>query len=219
MMPNLEAAAIKAAETLIEYRISAAPVEPIHILKSTPNVVVTTFAEMALEAGMERNNLLKIFSKESHDAMTYIREIRGKLRYFVVFNQRLPMFMIQRGLARELGHVLLGHDGSRPEDVRMEEANVFAYHLICPRAVVRAVQDSPIRMTTEVLGTMTGCYERCLAGMRKTPGVNVPAELNRQVKAQFADYLEDFIDFYSILSDSDESADADFGTFMDGYCE
>ena len=219
MMPNLEAAAIKAAETLIEYRISAAPVEPIHILKSTPNVVVTTFAEMALEAGMERNNLLKIFSKENHDAMTYIREIRGKLRYFVVFNQRLPMFMIQRGLARELGHVLLGHDGSRPEDVRMEEANVFAYHLICPRPIIRAVQDSPIRLTTEVLGTMTGCFERCLAGMRKTPGVKVPAKLNRQVKAQFADYLEDFIDFYSILSDSDESADANFGTFMDGYVE
>ena len=35
-------------------------------------------------------------------------------------------------------------------------------------------------MSVEVLGNMTGCYERCLAGMRKTPGVKVPAELNRK---------------------------------------
>lgn len=219
MTPDLERAAIKATEVLIEYHISAAPVEPIHILKSTKNVIVSTFAEMALETGIDRSSVMNIFSKENHDAMTYIRTVRGITKYFVIYNQRLPEFMIQRGLARELGHVMLGHDGSRPEDIRMMEANVFAYHLICPRPIIKAIQDSPIRMTTEVLGTMTGCFERCLAGMRKTPGVCVPAELNRKIKAQFADYLEDFIDFYSILSSTDESADANFGTYMDGYCE
>lgn len=219
MKPNLEAAALKAAETLIEYKISAAPVEPIHIIKSMPNVIVTTFAEMALEVGMERKNLLEVFSIENHDAMTYIKQIHGKLRYFVVFNQRLPMFMVQRGLARELGHVLLRHNGSRPEDVRMAEANAFAYHLLCPRPLVKAVQESGLRLSIEVLGNMTGCYERCLAGMRKIPGVHVPAELNRQVKAQFADYIENFLDFQALLSETDESAVADFGTFMDGYEE
>lgn len=219
MIPNLERAAIKATEILVEYHISAAPVEPIHILKSTPNVIVSTFAEMALETGVERSNLLKIFSAENHDAMTFAKTIKGKLMYYVVFNQRLPVFMVQRGLARELGHIILGHDGSRPEDVRMAEANAFAYHLLCPRAIVKAMWDSPVRMSTEVLGTMTGCYERCLAGMRKTPGVHVPAELNRMVKEQFSDYIENFLDFQAILSPTDESADADFGSYMDGYEE
>ena len=55
--------------------------------------------------------------------------------------------------------------------------------------------------------------------MRKTPGAHVPAELNQMVKAQFAGYLHDFLDFQSLISDADESRDADFGSFMDFYEE
>ena len=44
----------------------------------------------------------------------------------MIYNQELPCRMIRHAVARELGHIVMEHDGSRPEDVRMEEANYFA---------------------------------------------------------------------------------------------
>ncbi len=82
-----------------------------------------------------------------------------------------------------------------------------------------AVMDSGIRFTVEVLGNLTGCYEQCLSGMRELPGVRVPKELNRAVRAQFASCLSDFLSLQSYLSRSENSAMADFGTYMDGYEE
>ena len=70
-----------------------------------------------------------------------------------------------------------------------------------------------------MLGAMTGCYERCLQGMRKTPPVHVPADLNRAVRDQFADYISNFLDYESYLSKSDESMLANLGTYMEGYEE
>ena len=103
--------------------------------------------------------------------------------------------------------------------VRAEEAITFARHLICPRPLIRAILDSGIRLTVETLGNITGCYERCLAGLRKTPGVSVPPEMNRQIRDQFADYVTDFVRFQPIISREDETPVADFGTYMDGYEE
>ena len=110
------------------------------------------------------------------------------------------------------------HKKKPHKDVRYDEAQCFAYHLICPRPLIQAVNESGIRYSVEVLGNMTGCYERCLAGMRKTPGANVPAELNRQVREQFKDYLENYLDYLTFVKE-DESATADFGTYMEGYAE
>lgn len=47
----------------------------------------------------------------------------------------------------------------------------------------------------------------------------MPAELNRKVKEQFADYISNFISYQSILIDRDTSPVADFGDFMNGYEE
>lgn len=46
--------------------------------------------------------------------------------YLVIYNQEMPCKSIRYAVARELGHIVMEHDGSRPEDVRMEEANCFA---------------------------------------------------------------------------------------------
>lgn len=219
MNPNIDTAAIKAAETLIMHQVRTGPVDPLPIIKSIPGVMAVSFAEMAHQIDLDRETLLRSVGTENHDAMSFCRIVNGRALRFVVFNQRLPLYMLQRGLARELGHIILGHDGSRPEDVRIAEAQTFAYHLLCPRPLVRAIQDSGIRFSTEVLGNATGCFERCLAGMRKTPGAHVPAELNQMVRDQFAEYLHDFLDFQSLISAADESRDADFGSFMDFYEE
>lgn len=219
MTPDYERAAIMAAEMLIKHNITTAPVMPLPVFKRTPGVLVLSFTELSGRIGIGRDNLLTAFDTESHDAVTSIHFEDGKLRYLVTYNQRLPFYLLQRALARELGHIVLGHDGSRPEDVRMAEAYCFAHHFLCPRPLVRAIQDSGIPFTVEVLGAMSGCYERCLQGMRKTPPVHVPAELNRKIKQQFQDYISNFLDFESYLSASDESMLANFGTYMDGYTE
>ena len=219
MTPNIDNAAIRAMETLITYGISSAPIDPIAILKRRHDVMVMSFTEMSYQCGMERNTLISRFGVENQDAITYVKQLEGRLVYVILYNQRLPFYMIQRGLARELGHIVLEHDGSRPEEVRAYEAQIFAYHLLCPRPLIRAIKDSNIRFSIEVLGNTTGCYEMCLTGMRHTPGANVPPEINRKVREQFADYIRNFVDFMSLIQSNDMSVLADFGTYMDNYEE
>ena len=219
MTPDYDAAATKACETLIKHNICCAPVDPLPILKSMHGVLVLTFAEMANAIGLDRHDVITSFASDNRDVVTSVNLINGKLRYFVAYNQRLPFYMLQRALARELGHIILQHDGTRPEDVRMEEAFCFARHLLCPRPLIKALQAAINPLTIEMLGNVTGCYERCLAGMRRTPGAHVPAELNRLVKDQFEDYISNFIDCHEILTANDITGIADFGTFMENYEE
>ena len=219
MTPDYDRAATAAAEILIKYGISTAPVDPIPIFKKADNFNVVTFTEMSKMIGISRTDLVSTFEAENHDAVTSVYLKNGKKHYIVAYNMRLPQYIVQRALAREMGHIVLDHDGTRPEDVRNAEALCFAHHLLCPRALIHAIQAAGFRITTEVLGNTTGCYERCLIGMRKTPATHVPADLNRRIRDQFADYLADFIDFQSYLSQEDDSMIANFGTFMDGYEE
>ena len=219
MTPDYDRAATAAAEILIKYGISTAPVDPIPIFKKAPGFNVVTFTEMSRMIGVERSDLMSNFETESHDAVSSVYMKNGKPHYLVAYNMRLPQYLIQRALAREMGHIVLGHDGTRPESVRNAEALCFAHHLICPRALIHALQEAGIKITTEVLGNTTGCYERCLIGMRHDPATHVPAYLNRQIRAQFSDYISDFLDFQSFLSKDDDSMIANFGTFMDGYEE
>ena len=219
MMPDYDRAATAAAEILIKYGINTAPVDPIPIFKHADNFNVVTFTEMSRRIGMDRRDLLSSFDAENHDAVSSVYLNHGQPHYLIAYNMRLPQYIIQRALAREMGHIVLCHDGSRPEDVRNAEALCFAHHLLCPRALIHAIQESGTRITVEVLGNTTGCYERCLIGMRRTPATHVPPDLNRQVRELFSDYISEFLDFQSYLSEGDESMIANFGTFMDGYEE
>lgn len=218
MKPDYQKAAVKAAETIIKYGISSAPILPLPILKRMPGVLVVSFAEMSQSSGIDRKNLVTMFGNENQDAITSVHNKNGKLVYLVAYNQRLPIYMIQRSLAREMAHIVLEHDGSLPEDVRYAEANCFAQHLLCPRPLIHAVQQSGIRVSVEVVGNMTGCYERCFQSLRKAPGVSVPAQLNRKIREQFSDYLENYMDFLRFVTE-DDSATANFGTYMEGYVE
>lgn len=218
MTPDYDQAALKATETLIQYDITAAPVSPIPIIKALPNALLLPFAEMALRVGEDRDQVIRTFG-ESQDAVSSVHLSGGKLRYVVAYNQRLPAYLVQRALARELGHIVLSHDGSRPDAVRTEEANCFARHLICPRPLIRALQDAGIALTIETLGNITGCYERCIAGLRKTPGTAVPPDLNRALRSQFADYVSNYAKFQPILAREDDTPVVNFGTYMDGYKE
>ena len=217
MKADINKAATLAMETIIKYGISTAPVMPLPVFKKIPGVLLMSFAEMSDLTEIDRSKLVPMFG-ESQDAATF-HVNSDKLKYIVVYNQRLPFYMLQRALARELGHIVLGHDGTRPEEVRTAEAYAFAHHLLCPRPLLRAIQDAGIKMTVEVVGSVTGCYERCMSAIRKEPAAEVPADLNRTVREQFADYLNNLVAFQPYLSFDDTSALADFGHYMDFYTE
>ena len=219
MIPDYENAALQATRILIKYGINSAPISPLPILKNYPGVLVISYDSLSDKMQQDRRSLISSFCEKSQDAFTTVSVRNGKQFYIVTYNQHLSQVLIQRSLARELGHIVLGHDGTRPEEVRNNEARAFAHHLLCPRPLIHAVQASGIRLTEEVLGNLTGCYHHCLSCMRHTPGVHVPAELNKIVFEQFKDYFMNFFYYQQSVMHGDGSALADLGTYMDGYEE
>ena len=91
-----------------------------------------SFLEMASAIGVNRESLLNACGEDNQDAITTVQKCaKGNTRYLITYNQQLPDYQIRKALARELGHIVLGHDGSRPEEVRDDEALCFAYHFLC----------------------------------------------------------------------------------------
>lgn len=219
MNPDYQRAAVKASEILVRYGIISTPVSPLPILKKTPGVLVFSYQALSGEVDQDRACVMSFFGENNQDAFTTVNMKDGKPQYIITYNQRLSQVYVQRSLARELGHIVLGHDGSLPEDIRNEEAKCFANHLLCPRPLIHAVQAFGFRVTTEVLGNLTGCYDYCLSCMRRIPSVDVPPELNRAVRDQFMPFIINFIEYHRSVSHSDVSPLADFGTYMDGYRE
>ena len=95
---------------------------PLQILKNLAHVESASFASASSRYGINREALLSMFDDGNQDAITMYRN--GS--YLVIYNQELPCKTIRHAVARELGHIVMEHDGSRPEDVRMEEAEYFA---------------------------------------------------------------------------------------------
>ena len=117
MKPDLEKAARKAKEL----KESGADC-PLQILKTLKHVGAASFADASARYGINRESLLAMFDDGNQDAITMYRN--GS--YLVIYNQELPCRIIRHAVARELGHIVMEHDGSRPEDVRMAEAEYFA---------------------------------------------------------------------------------------------
>ena len=219
MTPDYQAAAIKAAETLIFHNVRTAPVLSLPILKNTPGVLVFSFETLAHHVEKDRRCVIDTFGERNQDAFTTVLVRDGHPQYIVTYNQLLPHVLIQRALARELGHIVLGHDGIDPESAACDEVKCFAQHLLVPRPLIYAIQSSGIRLTVDVLKNLTCCSDHCIACMRRLPGVSVPAELNRAIRDQFMPYFVNFFEYQRNASLRDPSALADLGSFMDGYEE
>ena len=216
MIPDYEKAASLAMETLIKNNINEAPISPLPILKRIQGILVLSFAELSELINMERGSLISLFGA-NQDAATFL--ISEKNKYIVAYNKKLPLCAVQWAIARELGHILLGHDGSRPEDIRMKESYFFAHHLLCPRPLVKAIQEKGIRITKEVTGSVTGIHERFLSSIKAEPGVYILPELNRAVRDHFTDYVDNYIEYQKYFTQDDQTDIFDFGSYMEGYQE
>ena len=221
MTPNYEKAATQALEILRDSGITETPVFPLPILKNLPGVRVMSFSEMADENGIERKNLIPLFGR-NQDAATFVFNIPGfeEIKYVVIYNMQLTFERIRKAAARELGHIILGHDGvTRTTEVRLAEAMAFAFNLLCPRPILNMLIEGGVPLTMNVLKDTIGCSEECVEGMRKIPGVHVPAELNRQVRALFEPHIAEYIRFHNTWPVKDTSPVADLGNYMDNYEE
>lgn len=217
MQPDYDKAATKAMEILIENKITETPIDSLSILLKYPGVRVMSFTKFAQRAGMERKELIPLFG-ENQDACTFQLDFIEGVRYVVVYNMRLPYEIIMRGIARELGHIALDHDGeTRSTEVRKAEAMCFAHHLISPRPIINMLQQIPLTMN--VLTATTGCSDECVDDLRELPGVHVRKELNAAVRDQFARGIKEYIRFYNASNKVDKSPVIDFGTYMEGYEE
>ena len=218
MTPNYDRAATKALEVLRDNKIHAAPIDPFPILKNWPGVIMMSFEEMSNEMEIDRKDI--IYScKESPDAVTAVQVDGEELHYIVAYNRYLSMGILQKALARELGHVVLGHDGSLPDDIRTAEAKCFANHLLCPRPLIHSIQATGLKITKHVLNSVTDFYDDCMICMRNIPETHVPKELNREVRDMFMHYILNYFEYRRIVMHRDGTELVDFGTFMDGYEE
>lgn len=219
--PDYELAAVRALEILRDNCITETPVNPLPVLLQTPGVRVIPFTKMANEINRERLDLIPMFGANT-DAATFHLQMEGleDVEYVVVYNMRLPFEIIWRGIARELGHIILGHTGTaRTPEARMAEALCFAHHLISPRPVIRYLQQSGLPLTMNVLSAVTGCSDECVDELQRLPGVIVPSHLNALIRDRFAPHLSEYINFHRSSPKTDRSPVVDFGTFMDNYEE
>ena len=219
--PDLESAAVRAMEILRDHRITETPINPVGFLEEYNNVRVMPFARMAQIAGMERKDLIPLFGSNQDAALFHMAMPgMGTIDYVIVYNMRLPIEIIYRGIARELGHIALGHDGqTRHPEARMAEALTFAHHLLCPRPVIHLIRESGIPLTMDVLTETLGCSDVCVSDMQTIPGVRVPADLNREIKELFAPHILEYISFHKSSPMKDRSPVLDLGTYMENYEE
>lgn len=219
MLPNYDLAATKAMELLISNKITETPILSLPILKNYPHVRIMSFANMADDSEIKRDDLVLKFGS-NQDAATFRMYGMEDVDYVVVYNMRLTHEDIRRAIARELGHIVLGHDGqTRSTEVRMAEALCFAHHLLTPRPIIHMIQQSNIPFTMNVLVHTTGCSKDCIDEIQQIPGVNVPEELNRKVRDLFAPHILEYIRFHKSAPKKDTSAIIDFGSYMDNYKE
>ena len=118
MKPDYKTSAQKAAETFDKYKTD----DPLSVLEQMPNVLL-----IAIDAKDDNGDASCTF-----DAMTVMSKPDGKARYIVIYNKNISPVRLRFALARELGHIVLQHDDSDPDDVRSEEAGSFAHYLFRP---------------------------------------------------------------------------------------
>ena len=219
--PDYQKAATRALETLVRFGVDSAPINPIPMILSMPDAVtLVTYSQLSDDTGVNRMDLIRK-AAYAPDAFSSANLIDGKRHYIIAYNKKLGEnnHSLHCALARELGHVILGHDGSLPYDVRMEEVRCFHHHLLAPRPLIHMIQASGIRLTTATLNFITGCNDQCLSSMRTIPAVETPSDLNRAVRDQFNEYFFNHFEVQRVRTANDGTALADFGTYMEGYKE
>ena len=133
MKPDYKRSATAALETVIDFDLNPNRIDPLSVLTRLKNVLLLPFrAESALgEFAIAGDN---------QNAFTLVNRKNGKLQYIVIYNQATPQTQLDFALSRELGHIILEHDGTSPESVWDAEANCFANHFLRPFPMAKEIR-------------------------------------------------------------------------------
>jgi hypothetical protein len=178
---------------------------------------VVSFADVSDSSGISHHEVVQNLFGQNRDAITSIHHESGKPEYVIAYNSLLPFAAVQRALAREMGHILLGHHDN--SQTNAAEAACFMHHLLCPRPLIYTVQATGIRITEDLFSMLTGVCDQDLMAMRRIPETSVPASMNRFIRNTMFPFVINFFEYYQTVSMNDGSAIADFGSYMDGYEE
>lgn len=125
--PNYQRATEKAEEAVSRFGACSSPDDLLQILSMLPNVSVFALSVDSVPG------------REAWDAFSCVRQHGSGFQYIVVYNRALPPLTLASVLARELGHVILEHDGSDSESVWMAEAVCFSRRFLSFQASVPSV--------------------------------------------------------------------------------
>ena len=136
MRPDYRKAAEKAIETHRRFKTDISHIDALPILKQLQNVLMIDYTEFGIigNIGFCCNSTT---ADDNQDAITLVSRKNGKLKYIIIYSRNCPDAQLELALCRELGHVILEHDGSTPEFVWMEEANCFAHYFLCPLPLLK----------------------------------------------------------------------------------
>lgn len=135
MNPNLEIAAEKAVETVLRFNLNTRKPDPLPVLEQLNNVYLISHDFPVSSVG------------GNQDAITLVNKAESGLQFIVMYNRTIDPFALRIALARELGHIILNHDGSTPEEEWSAEANCFAYHFLCPMIKTKKINYRPLRVS------------------------------------------------------------------------
>lgn len=145
MRPDYRRAAEKATETFSQYKMDADNIEPLRILRKLDNVMLVEYSISEMVDGIDFPDSTVTLDSDK-DAVTLVNRINGKLKYITIYNRKVSVERLTLALARELGHVILEHDGNTPEFVWLEEANCFAHHFLCPLSLIKPVKEKTVKI-------------------------------------------------------------------------
>ena len=144
-MKNLKRAAAKAIETLVAYGMTSTTADPLAVLLKLDNALPIPYEAMD---SMGISCLDNDSFDSAQNAFTLVNKKNGKLQYIVLYNNSLEPQLLRLALAKELGHVVLKHDGNAPEYIWIEESSCFAhFFLFSPSYEPKIVNYRPVRAT------------------------------------------------------------------------
>ena len=218
MLPDFDRAATVAAQALVDSHIEKLPVRPESVIQTLPNTVLVPYRDVARILNVPRDELL-VMLDPARDAVTYVMNLSDGRQYYVVaYNQQKSFDRLRFTLAHELGHRLLLHNGSRPEAVREAEADHFALHYCCPRAMVALLTRRGIPPLDINFINLAGLSPYAIGKYAGCAPSHVDKHLNRILREQFIGYLDSLFDYGLIVREPGPAAcPVDMGRFMEGY--
>lgn len=176
--PDYDRAATMAYRCITALGVNRMPIDPLFMLKKCRNVALKPYSALREEAHMSAWEFDRHVSV-GQDAFVARRSRQGKVHYLVCYEDEGNPARRRFTLAHELGHIVLGHtDQGAYEE---EEANHFAMHLLCPRPVLRQLEQQSAPLCAERIATVCFISVSCAMALERAKPCSVSPDLLRQV--------------------------------------